>query len=589
MIFHLKSCITNKNRVWLLQKEDFKLKIKGKLISTYLIITTFIFILAGVSLVALGSVNNNSKEMYHNRVVPLTVVVELANLTENTRVQMMSAVLNEDPTMTQTAKSNIEAVTEHIKKYRELVIDENGEKAIAQFETDWNAFTTIVQSNINMIDKGDYTGAQAGLKTGGEVFKGSHDSLLVLKERNISLAEELNNSNITSFKTNKIIVFGIALVALILAIIIGVMMGNRIGNPIRKVAERLVEIAAGDLTKTPLTNKRKDEIGVLVNATNEMQRDLQDVINEIHLASDTLSSHSEELSQSAEQVKVGSKQIATTMQELAHGAETQATSASDISEMMDIFAQTIQDSDESSRGIVNDSQQVTLGAEDGQRLMEKSVNKMKDIDGIVKDSVEKVKGLDNKTNEISTLVEVIQTIANQTNLLALNAAIEAARAGEQGKGFAVVADEVRKLAEQVSHSVGEITDIVASIQAESQSVVTILENGYKEVTEGTGQIQRTGEKFKEITDGIHTMTGKVEKISKNLAKVSLNSQQINASVQEIASVSEESAAGVEETAASAEESVGSMEEVVASSQNLATIATNLADVVSKFKTISSDQ
>ena len=561
-----------------------KLKLKGKLISTYLIITVFIFVVAGVSLLALGATNQHSKEMYHNRVIPLTVVVEMASLTENTRVQMLSAVLNESPEKTQTAKSNMEEVSLLIEQYRGLVLDENGAKAITKFETDWNAFTTIVQSNIGLVNAGNYNDALVGLRAGEEAFAVSRDSLLVLKDRNISLAEELNNINKSAFETNRFIVFVITFVALIVAIVIGVVMGNKIGNPTRKVAERLVEIASGDLTKSPLITKRKDEIGILVNATNEMQQDLQNVISEIHLASNTLSSQSEQLSQSAEQVKVGSEQIATTMHELANGAETQASSASDISEMMDGFAQAIQSSDESSRGIVEDSHLVTLGAEDGQKLMELSVNKMKDIDGIVKGSVDRVKGLDDKTNEISTLVEVIQSIADQTNLLALNAAIEAARAGEHGKGFAVVADEVRKLAEQVSHSVGEITDIVATIQNESQSVVTTLENGYKEVTDGTEQIQRTGEKFKEITSGIHAMTEKVEQISKNLAQVSANSQQINASVQEIASVSEESAAGVEETAASAEESVGSMEEVVASSQHLATIAMNLADAVSKFKT-----
>ncbi|WP_277586299.1 methyl-accepting chemotaxis protein [Psychrobacillus antarcticus] len=565
------------------------MKLKGKLISTYLIVTAFIFVVAGVSLLALGTVNQNSKEMYHNRVIPLTVVIELESLTENTRGQILSAVLIENPEKTQTVKSNMEKVTVLIQKYRELVLDENEGKAITKFEADWNAFKSTNQSIIDLINVGDYTGALAGIRASDEVFADSQESLLVLKDGNISRAEELNNSNKLAFETNRIIVFFIALFALVVAVVIGIIMGNSIGNPTRNVSERLVVIASGDLTKSPLITKRKDEIGVLVHATNEMQRDLQNVISEIHLASDALSSQSEELSQSAEQVKVGSEQIAITMQELANGAETQATSATDISEMMGVFAQAIQDSDESSRGIVDDSHQVTLGAEEGQQLMERSVNKMKDIDGIVKDSVEKVKGLDNKTNEISTLVEVIQSIANQTNLLALNAAIEAARAGEQGKGFAVVADEVRKLAEQVSHSVGEITDIVVSIQAESQSVVTILENGYKEVTEGTGQIQRTGEKFQEITNGIHAMTEKVEQISQNLVKVSLNSQKINASVQEIASVSEESAAGVEETAASAEESVGSMEEVVASSQYLATIATQLAETVAKFKTTGSHE
>src|SRR5699024_11491137 len=113
-------------------------------------------------------------------------------------------------------------------------------------------------------------------------------------------------------------------------------------------------------------------------------------------------------------------------------------------------------------------------------------------DQIVHEAVDKVEGLDHDTQEISQLVSVIQNVAEQTNLLALNAAIEAARAGEHGKGFAVVADEVRKLAEQSSNSVKNITDIVETIQNESFNVMDSLSNGYREVTEGTAQIQQTG-------------------------------------------------------------------------------------------------
>ena len=560
------------------------MKLKGKLISTYLIIALFIVIVAVVALFSLNQVNQNSKEMYHNRVVPLTIIVELANLTENTRVQMLSAVLNENPQLTENAKANMEKITELIQDYRALVLTEAGEQAITQFEYDWNAFTTIVDSNIQLVNNGNYLAALDGLKAGGIAFEASQENLMVLKDRNITLTEELNNANYSTFITSQYILFFVAIIALIVAVIIGVVMGSRIANATSRVTNRLVAISSGDLTNPPLVAHRQDEIGILINTTNEMQTDLQNVISEIHLASSTLSSQSEQLSQSAEQVKVGSEQIATTMQELANGAEVQATSASDISQLMDNFTHVIQNSDQSSQEIVKDSEQMTHGAEDGQHLMQLSVNKMKDIDGIVKGSVQRVKGLDEKTNEISTLVEVIRSIADQTNLLALNAAIEAARAGEQGKGFAVVADEVRKLAEQVSHSVGEITNIVVAIQEESHSVVKALENGYQEVADGTEQIQQTGEKFTEITEGIHAMVERVKVISKNLALVSSNGQQINGSVQEIASVSEESAAGVEETAASAEESVSSMEEVVASSQHLAVIATNLADAVSKFRT-----
>lgn len=181
------------------------MKLKGKLISTYIIIALFIVIVAVVALLSLNQVNQNSKEMYHNRVVPLTIIVELANLTENTRVQMLSAVLNETPQLTENAKANMEKITELIQDYRALVLTEAGEQAITQFETDWTAFTTIVESNIQLINNSNYSAALDGLRAGGVAFGTSQESLMVLKDRNISLTEELNNSNYSTFKTSQFI------------------------------------------------------------------------------------------------------------------------------------------------------------------------------------------------------------------------------------------------------------------------------------------------------------------------------------------------------------------------------------------------
>ncbi|WP_235616246.1 methyl-accepting chemotaxis protein [Lysinibacillus parviboronicapiens] len=178
---------------------------------------------------------------------------------------------------------------------------------------------------------------------------------------------------------------------------------------------------------------------------------------------------------------------------------------------------------------------------------------------------------------------VIKDIANQTNLLALNAAIEAARAGEHGNGFAIVADEVRKLAEQVAFSVNDITDIVTNIQQDFGVVTGSLENGYKEVKQGSEQIKATSETFNTISDAITDVVESVKLISTNLSMVAQDGQKMNSSIQEIAAVAEQSAAGIEQTTATTEQTSTSMEEMSGKTAQLAELAQNMNALITHFK------
>ncbi|KGP92266.1 chemotaxis protein [Pontibacillus chungwhensis BH030062] len=353
-------------------------------------------------------------------------------------------------------------------------------------------------------------------------------------------------------------------------------------KPLGKVTNLANEVAQGRLDSDDIHHHSKDEIGSLTIAINGMKNDLKDMISNIASVSSTVTKQSEEFTQSSYEVKEGSEQIAVTMEELSSGAETQATSSSRLAVMMDHLLKEIQQAHRSGETISNTSASVLTMTKEGTDLMNQSVEQMERIDGIVKTSVDSVRGLDAQSKEISKLVKVIRDIADQTNLLSLNAAIEAARAGEHGKGFAVVADEVRKLAEQVSHSVVEITGIVQTIQSESATVVQSLEQGYAEVDKGSKQIKVTGETFESIYQSVSDMASNIQQVTTTLTEIVDNSQEMNHSIEEIASVSEESAAGVEQAAASAEQSSSSMEEISNRSKELAELSERLDDEVNRF-------
>jgi methyl-accepting chemotaxis protein len=401
---------------------------------------------------------------------------------------------------------------------------------------------------------------------------------MVNDDRSLAVENALNGQQ----QTVKIL-----MLSMVLSVIIGSLLvyfiSRSVSRNLNKVVNISNKIAEGDLIAEPIIYDGKDEIGKLAIAINTMGANLRSIISRVAHVSETVTGQSEELTQSANEVKAGSEQVAVTMQELATGAESQATSAATLASTMESFSTKMHEAHSNGELVLGSSNQVISMAAEGGRLMESSIQQMANIDQIVQGAVKRVQGLEEQSQQITKLVSVIQDIANQTNLLALNAAIEAARAGEHGRGFAVVADEVRKLAEQVSVSVTDITDIVTNIQKETNNVTDSLQNGYEEVEKGTEQIKITGDTFIGINEGINEMASNIQRITGHLSTMSADSQEMSTTIQEIASVSEEAAAGVEETSASAQQTSSSMEEVAVSSEELSKLAEELNELVRNFK------
>ncbi|WP_264739689.1 methyl-accepting chemotaxis protein [Cytobacillus firmus] len=433
------------------------------------------------------------------------------------------------------------------------------------------------------MDKGDI---EASEQFAGEASEIQLAAVLLLDELQ-SIVDEERAQAVKATKESQFRTFNTLIISMLTAVILGalitILISRMVSRNLNEVVSITNRIANGELDVPEIKYKGKDEIGRLSEAVNTMSHNLRMTIQQVYEVSQTVSSQSEELSQSAEEVKAGSQQVASTMQELASGSEAQATHASNLSSFMETFSDNMQEASSSGEAVFDSSRKVIDMTEKGSQLMSASIQQMGIIDRIVQDGVEKMKGLDVQSQEISKLVSVIKDIADQTNLLALNAAIEAARAGEQGRGFAVVADEVRKLAEEVTVSVEDITGIVSSIQTESANVADSLQGGYQEVEKGTSQIKTTGETFTEISTAIHEMAGSIQSITEKMETMAGKSQQMGAAIEEIATVSEEAAAGIEQTSASSQQTSSSMEEVSRSSEELSQMAEELNGLVGRFK------
>jgi methyl-accepting chemotaxis protein len=567
-----------KNKVF----QPFKVKsIRTKILIGFSIVILLTVGFGAYNIISSQSINSHAKDMITHQ-IPLLIADE-------TLGQNMAERIGYARGYVLTGKQEyIDQFNTFSEKSREVeetalqISDSEDFKQLVARSLEWeqrvkDEVFAVYESGNEGIAKDNLEGA---LRIEAQEIMSGYRYLINNREKLIDRAGEnlLKNND-----ANMMVGITISGVVAVLGIAIAIIMSTIISKPIQTVTNRMSLLAEGDFSQEPLVTNSHDEIGRLFTATNKMNDNIKGLLSEIRTVSNTVSAQSEELTQAASEVKEGSSQVAITMQDLSSGADVQADTASNLTSSMQVFTGKINDASKNGEEVYDSSQTVIQMTEKGSELMTTSIQQMATIYTIVEDATNKVKLLDKQSEEISKLVGVIQSIAEQTNLLALNAAIEAARAGEHGKGFAVVADEVRKLAVQVSLSIADITEIVGTIQSDSNLVAKSLQTGYQEVENGTQQIKTTGMMFEKINQALLEMTKGVQVISENFRTIAGSSDEINKSIEDIAAVSEQSAAGIEQTAASVQQTSSSMEDVAGSAEQLAKLAENLNQQVGRFK------
>ncbi len=395
-------------------------------------------------------------------------------------------------------------------------------------------------------------------------------------------------------------------------------------------------ISNNDLTVSVMAKSPKDELG---NAFSKMIAGLQRVIGQVTDSANAVASASGQLAKASEQSGMATGQIATTIQQVAKGtaeqtagvtktagaveqmsraiegvakgAQEQANAITKASQVASRISQAIEQVTSNAQAVTRDSAEAARYSRDGAKTVKETIVGMEAIRSKVGLSASKVEEMGTRSEEIGAIVETIEDIASQTNLLALNAAIEAARAGEQGKGFAVVADEVRKLAERSSLATKEIAGLIKGIQKTVSEAVSAMKESASEVETGVVRANSAGEVLNNILDAAESVYKQAEEAGTAAARVSVaagelvgavdavsavieentaateemaaNSNELTQNIETIASVSEENSAAVEEVSASTEEVSAQVEEVSASAASMMEMAKNLQQIVAQFK------
>ncbi len=366
------------------------------------------------------------------------------------------------------------------------------------------------------------------------------------------------------------------------SLVFGIVLSNKISKQIVAVAESAEEIARGNLKIGQFENTSKDEIGQLSRAFKIMSDNLIHLVQQVSLSSTQVAASSQELSAGAAQSAQASQQVASAIMEVSEGAEKQLQAVNETSSVVQQMSAGIQQMLGNAKIAVDSSERTASSAIVGSQAIDRTIQQIFNIEKTVTGSAEVVAKLGERSKEIGQIVDTISGIASQTNLLALNAAIEAARAGEQGRGFAVVADEVRKLAEQSQVASRQIALLINEIQQDTQKAVLSMNEGTHQVKLGTEVAETAGQAFREISTLVSEVSSQVVEISDEIEQMALGSERIVSSITEIYETSRDITGQTQTVSAATEEQTASNEEIASSSQVLAQMADELQESLKKF-------
>lgn len=520
-----------------------------------------------------------------------------------------------------------------------LLVTDEGKQIHAAVEQDWKEYTSIVDESMTLSRQMQSQEALSLLRGRGreigDQLAASVDELIALIDRQV--AGVVSGADATAAAATRDIIT-VIVVSGILSLLLGLLLAKAITDPIQKLVRATNKAAQGDLSEE-LQAHSTDEIGVLTKAFAGMLGSLKSLIGEVTASAQAVAATSEELSASAEESAKAVQQISDTVQQVAAGTQDQSSRTSDVatsvgqvdqaiiqvakgaesqvksvheaSTVVSDMKKSLSETMQALETVGQSSQRSAESAARGGESVRNVIASMERIAGTTRAVAERIGELDKHSQEIGRILEVIDDIAEQTNLLALNAAIEAARAGEHGRGFAVVADEVRKLAERSSSETKAIAELVGRVRQATEKAVSAIDSGLKEVEAGSALSEEAGKALAQISSdaeeggsliarliesarALAEASSRVEKAIDDIVSVAeentaateemaASAEEVKKAVDAIASVSEETAASVEEVSASAEQVSASIQEMAASAQSLADMAQKLRDAVSRFK------
>lgn len=371
-------------------------------------------------------------------------------------------------------------------------------------------------------------------------------------------------------------------ITVIVASLVGFFTIRRVTKPILYLKDLMGKVSSGDLRARIGLSHSSKELNLLESGFNQMVDRLHSIIYQLEASANRVTISSERMRMTASDSKSASEQIAIAMEEVVGGSEVQVKSAERVTNDVIKIANRMDQVSHSIHKVKESSQIAFRKAKTGNQLVDRTVEQIKLVNGSIENTAQLIHSLNEKSNQIDHILNLIQELANLTNLLSLNATIEAARAGEHGKGFSVVAQEVKKLSNQSGQAVLKIKEITDEIRNETEDVVMAMKNGLAELKEGIDMVQQTEEAFADITNAVSVVTGETEDVSKIVSHVHSQTKDGVLQISNISAISQDFARSIQQVTAASEEQQASMEEMLNEAAALNDLSNKLEKTLKNF-------
>ena len=537
------------------------MNIRQKLLIPSGVLILLMLVLGVVGFLGLNSTNNSVRDIYDVRFLAYkgsSDALDDVAAAHADVYRLFTWLSNSDAAKIKLATDAINKRIDHaVAQLKNLEsnhgLSDETRKSLGDLQKDLTGYRKQVADAIDLAQVDANMGI-TGMQTADQTFLALQTKAEKLVKEQDAKAKESYDNSVSSYKRSVSFFIAILLAAIIAGAAISLLLAQKLTTPLKQAIASAQRIAAGDLTGRIVVTE-KDETGDLLTSLIGMQDSLRQMIGGMTRDSAALAELSNILSDSSASFTKG-----TTEQHDA--AASMAAAIEEMTVSIGVVSDNSRETDSSMR------ESASLSNE-GRTALSRVENAMKKISDSVHESAQVIAALEKDSEKISTIVNVIKDIAGQTNLLALNAAIEAARAGEQGRGFAVVADEVRKLAERTTLSTQEIGEMVLSIQNSTGSAVTSMSAGIETVEEGGRLASDAGSALVQVAEKAGQVASMVTEISSALSEQSSASQQIATHVERISQMAEQN------TAAS--------KEIDQSAQRMKDLASDMQQMISRFK------